>query len=58
MTKKSEWDVEIRTMQLNLRISPDFIRAIDNWRRKQEDLPGRSEAVRRLVEIALKAKPK
>jgi hypothetical protein len=31
---------------------------LDDWRRKQEDLPGRSEAVRRLVELGLKARPK
>ena len=28
--------------------------AIDEWRRKQRDLPSRSEAVRRLVVAALK----
>lgn len=27
--------------------------AIDEWRRKQADLPNRSEAIRRLVEAAL-----
>ncbi|MBP1297418.1 hypothetical protein ACVL91_009818 [Bradyrhizobium elkanii] len=30
----------------------------DDWRRKQADLPGRPEAIRRLVEIGLKAKGK
>jgi hypothetical protein len=33
----------------------DSISAIDDWRRKQDDLPGRPEAIRRLVEIGLKA---
>jgi hypothetical protein len=28
----------------------------DDWRRQQEDLPGRPEAIRRLVELGLKAK--
>jgi len=28
-------------------------RAIDDWRRQQDDLPGRAEAVRRLLEQAL-----
>jgi hypothetical protein len=32
--------------------------AIAAWRRKQDDLPGRSEAIRRLVELGLKAKAK
>ena len=29
------------------------IKAIDDWRRQQEDLPNRSESVRRLVAVAL-----
>lgn len=29
---------------------------LDDWRRKQDDLPGRPEAIRRLVELGLKAK--
>jgi hypothetical protein len=31
----------------------DTIKAIDGWRREQEDLPNRSESVRRLVSLAL-----
>jgi hypothetical protein len=34
------------------------VAAIDEWRRKQADLPSRSEAIRRLVELGLKAKGK
>jgi hypothetical protein len=30
---------------------------LDDWRRKQDDLPGRPEAIRRLVELGLKAHP-
>ena len=29
---------------------------IDQWRRAQADMPGRAEAIRRLVELGLKAK--
>jgi hypothetical protein len=29
------------------------LQIIDDWRRKQYDLPGRPEAIRRLVEIGL-----
>jgi len=29
------------------------MRAIDEWRRKEPDLPSRSEAIRRLIDIAL-----
>jgi hypothetical protein len=38
-----------------VRIQPDMAKALDDWRRKQDDLPGRPEAIRRLVEIGLKA---
>jgi hypothetical protein len=40
-----------------VRIQPDMAKALDDWRRKQEDLPNRPEAIRRLVELGLKAKP-
>ena len=39
-----------------LRLSDDFIDQIDHWATQQEDQPSRSEAIRRLVEIGLKAK--
>jgi hypothetical protein len=31
---------------------------VDKWAAKEDDQPGRSEAIRRLVEIGLKAKGK
>jgi metal-responsive CopG/Arc/MetJ family transcriptional regulator len=31
---------------------------IDNWAKQQDDKPSRSEAIRRLIEFALAAKPK
>lgn len=40
------------------RWSSKELRAIDAWRAKQSEPLGRSEAIRRLVEIALKAKQK
>lgn len=49
---------EEQTERFQMRVSPKFIKSVDAWRRKQEDLPSRSEAIRRLVEIALKAKGK
>jgi metal-responsive CopG/Arc/MetJ family transcriptional regulator len=56
MAEKSEWEKFEMTQQFNLRIPPEFLKAVDDWRRHQEDLPGRSEAIRRLVELGLKAK--
>jgi hypothetical protein len=38
------------------RLSDDFMANVDSWAASQEDAPGRSEAIRRLVEMGLKAK--
>jgi hypothetical protein len=35
-----------------MRVSEDFLRTVDDWRRGQIDLPSRAEAIRRMVEIA------
>ena len=39
------------------RLSDEFLAKVDVWAAKQDDAPGRSEAIRRLVELGLKAKP-
>jgi len=41
---------------LQMRVSQTFLKIVDAWRRKQDDLPSRSEAIRRLVELGLKRK--
>ena len=41
---------------VGVRVQPDVAKQLDDWRRKQDDLPGRPEAIRRLVELGLKAK--
>jgi hypothetical protein len=38
------------------RLSDEFIAKIDAWAAAQDDEPGRSEAIRRLVELGLKVK--
>jgi hypothetical protein len=43
---------------LQMRVSKAFLKSIDEWRRKQPDLPSRAAAIRRLCELALKAKAK
>jgi hypothetical protein len=43
---------------VGVRIQADMAKQLDDWRRKQDDLPGRPEAIRRLLELALKAKGK
>ena len=40
------------------RLSDEFIANVDAWAASQDDEPGRSEAIRRLVELGLKAKGK
>jgi hypothetical protein len=41
-----------------IRLSDEFLDKVDHWATQQEDQPGRSEAIRRLVELGLKAKGK
>lgn len=45
----------IHTVAIVLRFSPTLGARIDDWRRRQPDLPSRSEAIRRLVERGLQA---
>lgn len=40
---------------MTMRMPAELTRAIDNWRRQQEKLPNRSDAIRRLVQQALEA---
>jgi hypothetical protein len=41
-----------------MRVSEQFLRVVDDWRRCQIDLPSRAEAIRRLVELGSKIKKK
>jgi hypothetical protein len=43
-------------VQVVVRLQPDPLTALDKWAAKQSDRPTRAEAIRRLVEIVLKAK--
>jgi len=43
---------------LQMRVNEDFIRQVDEWRRHQEDIPTRGEAVRRLLLIAFEVEKK
>jgi hypothetical protein len=38
-----------------IRLSDEFIATVDDWAATQDDAPTRSEAIRRLVELGLKA---
>jgi hypothetical protein len=39
-----------------IRLSDEFLGKVDGWAAKQDDEPGRSEAIRRLVELGLTVK--
>jgi hypothetical protein len=45
-------------IQIGMRWQNAVIAEIDDWRRQQPDLPSRTEAIRRLVELGLKMKGK
>jgi hypothetical protein len=46
----------LQDKQLQMRVSDEFLRAVDQWAEKQQDHPSRTEAIRRLVEIGLRSK--
>ena len=48
----------MKDQRIPVMMSSEEVAAIDEWRRKNADLPSRSEAIRRLVEIGLTAKVK
>jgi len=41
---------------IGLRLYPDLDKRLDAWRARQRDKPSKPEAIRRLLEIALKSK--
>jgi hypothetical protein len=56
-TKKSRGRPATGTgIQIGTRWPADIVRMVDEWRRTHPDLPGRPEAIRRLVELGLKVK--
>ena len=47
-----------KSERLELRVDGEFIEKLDDWRRKQPDIPSRSSAIRQLVAVALQHKGK
>jgi hypothetical protein len=45
---------DIKSTTIQMRVSDEFLRLVDEWRRQQPDLPSRSEAIRRLVASGVK----
>jgi metal-responsive CopG/Arc/MetJ family transcriptional regulator len=42
--------------QIGVRVDEEFLKQLDVWRKKQDDLPSRPEAIRRLVELGFTVK--
>jgi metal-responsive CopG/Arc/MetJ family transcriptional regulator len=40
--------------QIGIRVNEELLEQIDAWRRKQDSVPTRPEAVRRLIELGLR----
>lgn len=46
----------MKSERVEIRMTPSLMRKLDMYRRNHEDLPSRSEAIRQLLELALKEK--
>jgi hypothetical protein len=44
----------INDRPFQLRVSEEFLRKLDEWRRQQPDIPSRAESIRRLIEMGMK----
>ena len=44
--------------RLNMVVPTAWVKKVDDWRRKEPDLPNLSEAIRRLVEMGLESAKK
>ena len=51
--KKPKGRPSVDSEAINVRMERPHIAALDDWRRTQPGLPGRPEAIRRLIEIGL-----
>jgi hypothetical protein len=51
-------DCMVRGKRVEIKAHPPLLAAIDEWRRRQADLPPRAEAIVRLVEIGLESEEK
>lgn len=50
-------DDELLDIRFEMRASKRWIDAVEEWRSTQRPVPSRAEAIRRLVEAGLSAKP-
>lgn len=48
---------EMKDTRVTLLAAPSDLAALDGWRRAHPDLPNRSEAIRRLIHLGIRAEP-
>lgn len=51
---RKELDDKPKDTQLQMRVSADWVKEIDDWRRQQDIIPSRADAVRQLLAIGMK----
>jgi hypothetical protein len=56
MAKRGRPTGKIQSRRVQMRVTPAFLHSVDRWAKQQEDKPTRTAAIRRLVELGLKAK--
>lgn len=45
----------MKTERVEMRVTPQWLAAVDEWRKAQLAIPSRTEAIRALVELGLEA---
>ena len=48
--------MNLKTERVELRLDEETVTSVDSWRAKLTDIPSRSEAIRRLIELGLRQK--
>ena len=56
MAKRGRPTGKIQSKRVQMRVTPAFLHSVDRWAKQQQDKPARTAAIRRLVELGLKAK--
>ena len=56
MAKRGRPYGRIQSKRVQMRVTPAFLHSVDRWAKQQQDKPARTAAIRRLVELGLKAK--
>lgn len=58
MRYRADMATGTKDRSFQMRVDEAWLAKVDDWRRREPDLPPRAEAIRRLVELGLEARPK